>query len=79
MALSPQLAEATDPGDPFASVSGLAFGEPDARHGPWRSYFVGVVGGVAADEDDVLWPNQVCVWGGGRAHVRLAGAAAHAL
>jgi hypothetical protein len=25
----------------------------------WKSYFVGLVGGVAVEEDEILWPNQV--------------------
>lgn len=29
------------------------------RAGPWRNYFIGVIGTFAPDEDDVLWPNQV--------------------
>ncbi|KAI7842535.1 hypothetical protein COHA_003772 [Chlorella ohadii] len=44
---------------PFCSVSGLKFGPADAAAGPWRNFFVGLVGAVAADEDDILWPNQV--------------------
>jgi hypothetical protein len=44
---------------PFCSVSGLKFVPADAAAGPWRNYFVGLVGAVAADEDDILWPNQV--------------------
>ena len=43
---------------PFCSVAGLRFGAADAEGGPWRNYFVGLVGAVAADEDDILWPNQ---------------------
>jgi hypothetical protein len=46
---------------PFASAGGgMSFTDgADVRHGPWRSYFVGLAGGVAAAEQDVLWPNQV--------------------
>lgn len=46
---------------PFCSVAGMAFSEgaADAAGGGWRNYFVGLVGSVAADEDDILWPNQV--------------------
>lgn len=44
---------------PFCSVGGLRFITPDEAGGPWRNYFVGLVGSVAADEDDILWPNQV--------------------
>ena len=43
---------------PFCAVAGLRFQECDERHGPWRNYYVGVVGDVDSDEDDVLWPNQ---------------------
>ena len=49
----------TEPLHCFATVEGLAFSDSDRRTGPWRNYFVGVVGAVAADENDVLWPNQV--------------------
>lgn len=36
-------------------------GEEEAAGGagPWRNFFVGLVGGVAPHEDDILWPNQV--------------------
>ena len=45
---------------PFCAVAGLRFEEgADERAGPWRSYFVGVIGDVDAEEADVLWPNQV--------------------
>ena len=49
----------TEPLHCFATVEGLAFSESDRRSGPWRNFFVGIVGAVAADENDVLWPNQV--------------------
>lgn len=35
------------------------YGHRQARSGPWRNYFIGVIGTFAPDEDDVLWPNQV--------------------
>jgi hypothetical protein len=44
---------------PFCSAAGLAFSAADEAAGPWRNYFVGLVGGVAAEEEDILWPNQV--------------------
>ncbi|KAG7667933.1 hypothetical protein KSW81_005851 [Nannochloris sp. 'desiccata'] len=45
---------------PFCSVSGLEFGAlADLRYGPWLNYFVGLVGEVAVEEADILWPNQV--------------------
>ena len=45
---------------PLCSVSGLSFGElADLQHGAWMNYFVGLVGDVAVDEDDILWPNQI--------------------
>jgi hypothetical protein len=45
---------------PFCSVSGLDFGAlADVRYGPWLNYFVGLVGDVAVEEADILWPNQV--------------------
>lgn len=45
--------------EPFCITQDLAFSRCQARAGPWRSYFIGVVGTFAPDEDDVLWPNQV--------------------
>ena len=45
---------------PFCSVTGLNFGAlADLRYGPWVNYFIGLVGDVAPDEADILWPNQV--------------------
>lgn len=45
---------------PFCAVEGLSFrGLADSAEGPWRNFFVGLVGSVAAHEDDILWPNQV--------------------
>lgn len=46
---------------PFCSVAGMDFSPAgaDAAAGGWRNYFVGLVGSVSADEDDILWPNQV--------------------
>lgn len=45
---------------PFATVSGMTFGSlADLRFGAWANYFVGLVGEVAVDEEDILWPNQV--------------------
>jgi hypothetical protein len=49
----------TEPLHCFATTEGLAFSNSDRRHGAWRNYFVGIVGDVATDENDVLWPNQV--------------------
>ena len=47
---------------PHAAVAdlplGIAFRPPDAGAGPWKNYRVTMLGGVAADEDCVLWPNQ---------------------
>jgi hypothetical protein len=44
------------PPAPGRAFSALA----DARApGGWASFFLGAVGGVAAAEDEVLWPNQV--------------------
>ena len=45
---------------PFCLVEGMTFGKPQFSHGPWKGYLVGVVGDVAAEEDNVLWPNRVC-------------------
>lgn len=53
---------------PLCAVAGLSFEGCDQRSGPWRNYYVGVIGDVDSDEDDVLWPNQVnfhlrlCAW-----------------
>ena len=45
---------------PFHSAEGMAFGGlADLRFGAWSNFFVGLVGDVAADEADILWPNQV--------------------
>lgn len=55
-AVAGQLSEALPA---FASVEGLSFTGCDRRHGDWRNYFVGIVGHVAVQEEDVLWPNQV--------------------
>ena len=62
----------TEPLHCLATVEGLAFSDSDRRSGPWRNYFVGVVGAVAADENDVLWPNQVPACP--QTHCRLAAA-----
>jgi hypothetical protein len=46
--------------EPFCSVSGLEFGAfADVRHGAWANFFVGLVGDVAVEESDILWPNQI--------------------
>ena len=51
---------------PFCSTSGLLFSSAcDVHQGPWRNYFVGLVGEVAVVEDEILWPNQVRTGGGG--------------
>lgn len=48
------------PMSPFASVTGLSFSsQTDVRHGPWHNFFVGLVGGVAVEEHEILWPNQI--------------------
>ena len=57
----------TEPLHCLATVDGLAFSDSDRRSGPWRNYFVGIVGAVAADENDVLWPNQVLTYSSGNA------------
>jgi len=45
---------------PFYSVTGMDFGsQADLCFGPWVNYFVGLVGDVAADDADILWPNQL--------------------
>ena len=46
------------PLEPLLEVEGLHFNQSDAQHGAWRNYFMGVIGSVAAAEEDVLWPNQ---------------------
>ena len=45
--------------EPFCAVAGLRFQECDQRYGSWRNYYIGIVGDVDAEEQDVLWPNQV--------------------
>lgn len=49
------------PLQPFCIVEAgtMVFSNCDEAAGPWRNYFVGIIGGFAADEDDVMWPNQV--------------------
>lgn len=46
---------------PFCLAEGMTFGKPQFSHGSWKGYLVGVVGDVAAEEDNVLWPNRVCM------------------
>lgn len=46
---------------PFCLAEGMTFGKPQFSHGSWKGYLVGVVGDVAAEEDNVLWPNRVCI------------------
>jgi len=55
------VAELTVALEPMCTTSGLQFGVlADARAaGGWANFFVGLVGDVAADEEDILWPNQV--------------------
>jgi len=49
--------------DPFAIVApGIPFRNPDDGPHPqtgWSSYWVTLLGGVSAEEDHVLWPNQM--------------------
>ena len=45
--------------EPFCYTAGLKFEGSDERSGPWRNFFIGVVGSVDPQEEDVLWPNQV--------------------
>lgn len=46
---------------PFCLAEGMTFVKPQFSHGAWKGYLVGVVGDVAAEEDNVLWPNRVCI------------------
>lgn len=48
--------------EPFCITdkNSMTFSKPHFSHGPWKGYLVGVVGDVAAHEDDALWPNRVC-------------------
>lgn len=48
--------------EPFCITdkNSMTFSKPQFSHGPWKGYLVGVVGDVAAHEDDALWPNRVC-------------------
>lgn len=51
----------TQPLQPFCMLEAdtLVFTHCDEAAGSWRNYFIGIVGSFSADEDDVLWPNQV--------------------
>ncbi|KAK9829184.1 hypothetical protein WJX72_004367 [[Myrmecia] bisecta] len=44
---------------PMYEADDLTFTDCDQRHGHWFNYHIGVVGDVAPEEEDVLWPNQV--------------------
>lgn len=46
--------------EPLARVPRLTFEEyPEYTSGPWRNYFVGLWGEVAAVDEGTLWPNRV--------------------
>lgn len=47
--------------EPFCITdkNSMTFSKPQFSHGPWKGYLVGVVGDVAAHEDDALWPNRL--------------------
>ena len=45
--------------EPFCYTAGLTYDGCDELVGHWRNFFIGVVGAVDAQEEDVLWPNQV--------------------
>lgn len=46
--------------EPDARVPQLTFDEyPEYTSGPWRNYFVGIWGEVAALDEGTLWPNRV--------------------
>lgn len=46
--------------EPLARVPRLTFEEyPEYTSGPWRNYFVGIWGEVAAVDEGTLWPNRV--------------------
>ena len=48
------------PLQPFVSATGLDYTKScDSCHGSWHNFFVGVVGGVASEDHEVLWPNRV--------------------
>ena len=47
--------------EPFCYTAGLKFEGSDERAGHWRNFFIGVMGDVDAQEEDVLWPNQVLI------------------
>ena len=44
--------------EPFCYTAGLTYDRCDEAVGHWRNFFIGVVGAVDAQEEDVLWPNQ---------------------
>jgi hypothetical protein len=50
------------PLEPVAVVDDMSFSNHDEKSGPWRNYLVGVVGSVAAEEEEILWPNRVCTF-----------------
>lgn len=45
---------------PFATTSGLQFDSfADVVDGSWRNFFIGLIGDVAVEEHEILWPNQI--------------------
>lgn len=44
----------------FYEISGRNFThQSDSSVGNWHNYFIGVIGDLASDENEVLWPNRV--------------------
>ncbi len=54
------VAAMATPLKPFCTEEGgaLVFSDCDRAAGPWHCYFIGIVGCLAPDGVDVLWPNQ---------------------
>ncbi len=46
--------------EPFCYTAGLKYEGSHERNGSWRNFFIGTVGSVDFQEEDVLWPNQAC-------------------
>lgn len=75
--------------EPFCYTAGLKFETCDERVGHWRNFFIGIIGSVDAQEEDVLWPNQVShstsrlrlllAWHVNARHVRSASCVAQAV
>ena len=52
-------ANLAQPLDVFCVAEDMSFSGCDDMRGAWRNYCIGVVGHVANEEHEILWPNQV--------------------